>query len=80
MKVDARNRDHRARYRIFLDGVDITTAVQEADDLAHEVVVVVRDPQGKPVRGNGGLLKATVRGHVVIVSNSNLPAMPSRVQ
>lgn len=80
MKVDARNREHRARYRIFLDGIDVTTCVQEADDIAHEVTVVVRDPQGKPVRGNRGLLKATVRGHVVIVSNANLPAMSPLVQ
>lgn len=80
MKVDARHADHCLSYRIFLDGVDITTCVQQADDIANEVTVVVRDPQGKPVCGRGGFLKATVRGHVVIVSNSNMPAMPTLVQ
>lgn len=80
MKVDARNREHRERYRIFLDGVDVTTCVQEADDIACEVTVVVRDSQGKPMRGNRGFLKATLRGHVVIVSGVNTPPMSNLVQ
>lgn len=80
MKIDARNREHRTRYRVYLDGVDVSTCVQEADDLAHEITVVVRDPQGKPLRGRNGFLKATVRGHVVIVSNTNTAPMSPTVQ
>lgn len=80
MKVDARNKTHQRAYRIYLDGVDISEIVQTADDIAHEVEVVLRNPRGQIIRGNGGVLKATVRGHVVIVVNSNTVPMRSTVQ
>lgn len=79
MKVDARNPEHVRTYRIYLDGVDVSEIVQTADDIAHEVEVVIRNRKGQLIRGNGGVLKATVRGHVTIIANANLAPMSPTV-
>lgn len=75
MKIQASNPQHRARYVVFLDGLDISDCVTEADDIAHEVTVMVRHPNGQKVVRNGRYLTAVVRGHVAIVSRVDQPAM-----
>lgn len=76
MKIEARNREHRERYEVYLDGVDVSDCVKAADDVAHEVVIVIRRPSGRLVRDDQGhVLTATGRGHVVIVSRQHAPAM-----
>jgi hypothetical protein len=75
MKVRASNPQHRARYVIFLDGIDVSDCVTEADDIAHEVTVVVRRPNGEKIYNQGRQLTAVVRGYVAIVSRVDQPAM-----
>jgi hypothetical protein len=77
MKIVASNPEHRARYVVFLDGLDISDCVTQADDIAHEVVVVVRRPNGQKVRNEGKILTAVVRGHVSIISRIDQPGMVS---
>lgn len=79
MKISATNRDHRARYTVYLDGVDVSDCVQEADDVAHTVTLVIRRPDGSLVRLGTRVLKATVFGHVTIVSRANAPALMESV-
>lgn len=75
MKIEARNREHRERYEVYLDGVNVSDCCQTADDVAHEVTVLVRRPSGDLVKHDGRVLKATVRGHVSIVSRNHAPAL-----
>lgn len=76
MKIHASNPMHRARYEVWVDGLNISNTIQEADDIAHEVWCVVRRPDGTPVRRpDGKVLLALVRGQVTIVSRINRPAL-----
>lgn len=67
MKVRAQDGNNKTRYSILLEGVDISECVAEADDVSHEVTVVIRDSLGQLVRGPKGVLTARIYGHVTIV-------------
>jgi hypothetical protein len=75
MKIEARNREHRERYEVYLDGVNVSDCVQTADDVAHEVTMLIRRPSGELVKRDGRVLKVTTHGHVVIVSRTQAPAL-----
>lgn len=76
MKVQASDLAHRAKYEIYLDGVNISDAVVDADDVAHIVRVVVRDAKGQPFRRDGVPLGAVLHGHVAIVSKVGIGMAP----
>jgi hypothetical protein len=76
MIVDARKRADRERYSVLLDGFDISEAIQTADDVAHEVTIVLRKPNGEPFRrADQAVLTATVRGRVTLVPRVNAAQM-----
>jgi elongation factor P--beta-lysine ligase len=68
MKILASNREHRERYEVYLDGVNVSDCVTEADDILHQVEIVVRRPTGDKVRRGHKVLTATAMGHVAIVA------------
>ena len=70
MRVSARNPAHR-NFVVLVDGVDISDCCVEADDIAHEAVVLVRTREGEDIRRAGDYkrLTALIRGHVSIVPN-----------
>jgi hypothetical protein len=81
MKISAKNADHRARYEIYVDGINVSGIVHEADDITHVVTIVVCGRDGKPIRNaSKQLLLGKVFGHVSIVSKVNEPAMSATVQ
>lgn len=71
MKIHATNREHRERYEVYLDGVNVSDCVTQADDIAHQVEIVVRRPNGDKVRRGEKVLTATAIGHVAIVAKVN---------
>jgi len=75
VKIEARNAEHVRRYEVYLDGVNVSDCVKEADDIAHEVVAIIRRPDGSLVRNQGRVLTAVVRGQVTIVSKVNEPSL-----
>lgn len=78
MKISAKNAEHRARYEIYVDGVNVSEITHEADDVAHVVTFVVLGRDGRAIRNSANqLLLGQIRGHVAIVSKVNAPAMPA---
>jgi hypothetical protein len=76
VKVSAANKDDALRYEIYLDGVNVSNVVTQADDVAHQVVFVIRTPDGNVLRrADGKALTVKGDGHVAIVSKINEPAL-----